>query len=72
MANKEKKVGPYTKRRNELSKQYKWKAENIVRFFDGLGMTTKQKVKFLSEELADVYMCAEITYKGLQLIANKS
>lgn len=56
--------GPYTIRRNELVAQYEWKAENIVRFFDHLGMTTEQKVKFLSEELAEAYMSAEITAKG--------
>lgn len=60
--------GPYTIRRDELSERYRWKAENIVRFFDKLGMTKKQKVKFLAEELAGAYMQAEQTAQGFQML----
>ena len=51
--------GPYTIRRDKLAAKYRWKAENIVRFFDKLGMTKKQKIEFLSEELAGIHMQAE-------------
>ncbi len=44
------------KREDELATQYRWKAENIVRFFDHLHMTTEAKVAFLARELA----CAQI------------
>ena len=60
--------GPYTIRRDELADKYRWKAQNIVRFFDKLGMTTKQKVKFLSEELAGAYMQAELDQLGIQML----
>jgi hypothetical protein len=50
-----------TQRRNELAKQYQWKAENILRFLDKLGMTKKQKEKFIADELAQAYMNAEYT-----------
>jgi hypothetical protein len=61
-------VGPYTQRRNELAKQYQWKAENILRFLDKLGMTKKQKEKFIADELAQAYMNAEYTYLGLEML----
>jgi hypothetical protein len=58
--------GPYTIRRNDqMVGFFQVRAENIVRFFDHLGMTTEQKVKFLSEELAEAYMSAEIMAKGI-------
>lgn len=63
-----KKRGPYTIRRDELAEQYEWKAENIVRFFDKLGMNTAEKVKFLSQELAQAYMNAEQHYRGVELL----
>lgn len=44
---------------NELAQKYRWKAENIVRFFDGLGMTKEQKISFLADELAGAYMQGE-------------
>ena len=64
--------GPYTIRRNELAEQYRWKAENIVRFFDKLGMTTKEKVTFLSQELAGAYMLAEDHQRGIGLLRRAS
>jgi hypothetical protein len=39
----------------ELQAAYAWKAANIVRFFDNLGMTTEEKEKFLAQELAGAY-----------------
>jgi hypothetical protein len=60
--------GPYTIRRDELAGNYRWKAENIVRFFDNLGMSRKARIKFLSEELAQAYMHGEDKQKGLQLL----
>ena len=48
--------GIFTKRLDKLAEQYTWKAENIVRFFDKLGMTTTQKEEFLARELAGAYI----------------
>ncbi len=55
--------GPYTQRRDELAEKFTWKAENIVRFFDRLGMTTEEKVKFLAQEFAGVHMLMENSQK---------
>ncbi len=52
--------GPFTIAHELLTEQYRWKAENIVRFFDKLGITTKQKEDFLASELAYVHSSAEI------------
>jgi len=52
--------GPATIAHEELAEKYRWKAENIVRFSAGLGMTTKQKEDFLASELAHVHESAEL------------
>lgn len=52
--------GPYAARQHELAIAYQWKAENIVRFFDKLGMTQKQKIDFLAKEFASVHMFAHL------------
>lgn len=49
-----------SQREAELAKKYAWKAENIVRFFEKLGMTTKQKEEFLAKELAGAYMLGDM------------
>jgi hypothetical protein len=59
-----KQKGPYAARKHELSKSYHWKAENNIRFFDKLGMTTEQKIKFLADEFAGVHMFAEDNRKA--------
>jgi len=43
-----------------LTEQFRWKAENNIRFFDGLGMSPKEKEDFLSSEFAYVYESALI------------
>ena len=60
--------GPYTIRRDILAKNYRWKAENIVRFFDKLGMTKQAKIKFLSEEFAQIHMNVEHTQSGIRML----
>jgi hypothetical protein len=71
MANSERRKGPYTIRRDSLAEQYRWKAENIVRFFAHLGMSKKEKIKFLAEELAGAYMHGEDKEKALQVLAGR-
>jgi hypothetical protein len=43
-----------------LTEQFRWKAENNIRFFDGLGMSPKEKEDFLSSEFAHVHESALI------------
>ena len=47
----------------ELTQQYRWKAENNIRFFDKLGMTTEEKVQFLAEEFARVHISGRLEPK---------
>jgi hypothetical protein len=56
--------GPLSAAIDELQKAYIWKAENIVRWFDGLGMTKEQKVEFLAREFATVHWL-----QGVELLA---
>jgi len=51
--------GPLSLRMDELAKGYRWKAENNIRFYDGLGMSTEEKVEFLSREFAGIQMYFE-------------
>jgi len=44
----------------ELKSQFRWKAENNIRFYENLGMTTEQKVDFLAGEFAAVYWLGEM------------
>jgi len=44
----------------ELKRQFRWKAENNIRFYEKLGMTTEQKVDFLAQEFAGVYWLGEM------------
>ena len=43
------------KQLDEWAEQLRWKAENNIRFFEKLGMTTEQKVDFLAKEFAGIY-----------------
>jgi hypothetical protein len=45
---------------DDLETAYMWKAENIIRFLDGLRMTKKQKEVFVARELATAYWLGEI------------
>jgi len=44
----------------DLAAQFRWKAENNIRFYEKLGMTTEQKVDFLAQEFAGVYWLGEM------------
>jgi hypothetical protein len=48
------------KRLKELAVQFRWKAENNIRFYENLGMTTEQKVDFLAQEFASIYWLGEL------------
>jgi len=50
----------HSKRLKELEHNFRWKAENNIRFYEKLGMTTEQKVDFLAKEFASVYWLGEI------------
>lgn len=47
-------------RLKRLKEQFRWKAENNIRFYENLDMTTEQKVEFLAEEFASVYWLGEM------------
>lgn len=42
-----------------LAETYHWKAANVVRFFENLDMTTKQKEEFLAKEFATIHWVVE-------------
>lgn len=44
----------------ELAAQFRWKAENNIRFYEKLDMTTEQKVDFLAQEFAAAYWLGEM------------
>ena len=44
----------------ELAANFRWKAENNIRFYEKLNMTTEQKVDFLAKEFASVYWLGEL------------
>lgn len=44
-----------SKQLEEWAKQLRWKAENNIRFYEKLGMTTDEKVDFLSKEFSNIY-----------------
>jgi hypothetical protein len=50
----------------ELQKQYMWKAENIVRFIEKLGMTQEQKVEFVAYELANAYVAHRFNFEAVK------
>jgi hypothetical protein len=50
----------HQKRLEALASQYRWKAENNIRFYELLGMTTEQKVEFLAKEFATIHWLVEI------------
>lgn len=47
-------------RLKELAVQFRWKAENNIRFYEKLDMTTEQKVDFLAQEFAAIYWLGEM------------
>jgi hypothetical protein len=47
-------------RLKELAEQFLWKAENNIRFYEKLDMTTEEKVDFLAQEFAGVYWLGEM------------
>ena len=49
-----------SERLKELAEQFRWKAENNIRFYEKLGMTTEQKVDFLAQEFAAIYWLGEM------------
>jgi hypothetical protein len=49
-----------SERLKELEKQFRWKAENNIRFYEKLDMTTEEKVDFLAQEFAAVYWLGEM------------
>lgn len=53
-------------RLKELAESYRWKAENNIRFFEKLGMTTEQKVEFLAKEFASIHWLVEIDAPSIQ------
>jgi hypothetical protein len=48
--------GPLTIIHEQAAEKYRFKAETIVRWFDELGMTTEEKVKYLQNEFAGLEM----------------
>lgn len=48
--------GPYTLQRDATAEKYQDKAECIVRFFDNLGMTREEKIKYLADTFASLEM----------------
>lgn len=53
-------------RLNSLAEQYRWKAENNIRFYEKLGMTTEEKVDFLAKEFASIHWLVEINAPSIQ------
>lgn len=49
-----------SERLKELADSFRWKAENNIRFYEKLDMTTEQKVDFLAQEFASVYWLGEM------------
>lgn len=49
-----------SERLKELAEKFRWKAENNIRFYEKLDMTTEQKVDFLAQEFAGVYWLGEL------------
>lgn len=49
-----------SERLKDLAEQFRWKAENNIRFYEKLDMTTEQKVDFLAQEFAGVYWLGEL------------
>lgn len=49
-----------TDRLKKLAEQFRWKAENNIRFYEKLDMTTEEKVDFLAQEFASVYWLGEM------------
>lgn len=47
-------------RLKKLAEQFRWKAENNIRFYEKLDMTTEEKVDFLAQEFAGVYWLGEM------------
>ncbi len=47
-------------RLKEIAFQFRWKAENNIRFYENLNMTNEQKVDFLAKEFAAVYWLGEM------------
>lgn len=56
----------HSRRIEELAKQYRWKAENNIRFYEKLDMTTEQKVDFLAKEFASIHWLVEIDAPSIQ------
>lgn len=56
----------HSERINDLAKQYRWKAENNIRFYEKLDMTTEQKVDFLAKEFASIHWLVEIDARSIQ------
>jgi hypothetical protein len=50
----------HSERLKELASQFRWKAENNIRFYEKLDMTTEQKVDFLAQEFAGIYWLGEM------------
>lgn len=50
----------HSQRLKELVEHFRWKAENNIRFYENLDMTTEQKVDFLAQEFAGVYWLGEL------------
>lgn len=48
------------KRLDDLKEHFRWKAENNIRFYEKLGMTTEEKVEFLAGEFATTYWLGEM------------
>lgn len=59
-----------SERVKELEKAYRWKAENNIRFYEKLGMTTEQKVEFLAKEFATVHWLVEIDAPSIRHLAS--
>ena len=59
-------MDPHSKRIDELAKAFRWKAENNIRFYEKLGMTTEQKVDFLAREFAYIHWLVEIDAPSIQ------
>jgi hypothetical protein len=51
---------------DELARAYRWKAENNIRFYEKLGMSTEQKVDFLAKEFASIHWLVEIDAHSIQ------
>jgi hypothetical protein len=61
-----------SERINELTEGYRWKAENNIRFYEKLGMTTKQKEDFLAREFATIHWIVEIEAPSVQHLKERA